>query len=297
MPYTVPPHWRGDLISAPEVYREVKDGELVWVKISWLKSFVEQVLPHIRSKFVLVTADSDIGPPLSMMAEALEILDRPNVLHWYAQNCDGPGFMGRMSPVPIGINFHNTSEQSMWGEDVSSPEEQEHALLSIRKELRPARERIPKVYIDFAWQPHDKYLPGKRRKVIAALLTNPCVVFQARPIPRRDLWRKWGEYAFVLSPHGHGLDCHRTWEALACGNIVLVPSSPLNCLYEGLPVIPIEDWSEITRQSLERWLSLHSGCEISADRLQSRYWVQKMRASSKTVVEVSSPLRECNSEP
>jgi len=82
------------------------------------------------------------------------------------------------------------------------------------------------------------------------------------------MWRARGEYAFVLSPHGVGLDCHRTWEALALGHIVLVPSSPLDSLYAGLPVIPIRDWNEIAPQQLNAWSSHNSGCEIGDERLK-----------------------------
>lgn len=279
--HRMPPNLLDNLISKPETYRGIKDGDLVWVKFSWLKSFLKQVLPLIRSDFVLFTSDSDGGAPLPIMAEALQILEYCNVLHWFTQNCDGPGFMGRMSPIPIGIDFHTLSERSLWGEPIASPQAQERALLSMRNEFRPTRERVRKVYIDFAWQPASAYAPWKRYEIRRKLLTNKCVVFQRQFLPRREMWKKYGEYAFVLSPHGAGLDCHRTWEALACGCVVLVPSSPLDCMYEGLPVIPIKDWNEVTPQNLDLWLERYSGCELSEERLKSKYWVDKMRATAR----------------
>ena len=279
--HSVPPNLLDNLVSNPEIYRGIRDGDVVWVRFSWVKSFLKQVLPLVQAKFVLVTADCPLGAPLPIMGEALEILEHPNVLHWFAQDCNGPGFFGRMSALPLGIDFHTTSEQPMWGEPISSPQQQERMLIGIRGAFRPARERIRKVYVDFAWQPANRYLPGKRQRVLAKLLTNPTVVFQSRPIPRRELWTKWGEYAFVLSPLGDGLDCHRTWEALACGNIVLVESSPLDCLFEGLPVIPIRDWSQVTEQNLEAWLDAHHGCDINEPKLKSDYWIAKMRAVAK----------------
>jgi len=182
-----------------------------------------------------------------------------------------------MSPLPIGVDFHTLSERPLWGESISSPQQQEQTLRSIRSELCPARERVRIVYVDFAWQPVGFRHPTRRQRIIEKILTNECVHFQSKPLRRSQLWRKWGEYAFVLSPHGQGLDCHRTWEALACGHIVLVPSSPLDGLYEDLPVIPIKDWNEITPENLEAWLERYSGCEIDDERLKSRYWIAKMR--------------------
>ena len=279
--HRMPPNLLDNLILNPEEYRGIKDGGLVWVKFSWLKSFLKQVLPLIGSKFVLVTSDSDGGAPLPIMAEALQILEYSNVLHWFTQNCDGPGFMGRMSPIPIGIDFHTLGERSLWGEPIASPQAQERALLSLRRDFRPAKERIRKVYIDFAWQPASAYAPWKRYEIRRKLLTNEYVAFQRQFLPRREVWKKYGEYALVLSPHGAGLDCHRTWEALACGNVVLVPSSPLDSVYEGLPVIPIKDWKEVTPQNLNAWLDCYTGCEIGEERLRSKYWVEKMRAIAR----------------
>ena len=288
--HSVPPHLLDDLMPNPESYRGIKDGDLVWVRFSWVKSFVKQVLPLVKANFILVTADCPLGAPLPIMGEALEILEYPNVLHWFAQDCNGPGFMRRLSPLPLGIDFHTICEQPMWGEDISSPQEQEETLKAICRKFRPARERIRKVYIDFAWQPANRYLPGKRQNVLAKVLTNPYIFFQSRPLPRKDLWSKWGEYAFVLSPIGDGLDCHRTWEALACGNIVLVQSSPLDCLFEGLPVIPIKDWSQVTEQNLNAWLDRYQGCGIDEPKLGNDYWVAKMRAVAKEKISSAPKL-------
>src|SRR5437667_10569919 len=113
------------------------------------------------------------------MAEALQILEYPNVLHWYAQNCDGPGFLGRMSPIPIGIDFHTIAARSHWGEDRSSPEEQEQTLKSIRREFRPVADRLRRAYVDFAWQPANTYAPPKRHRVLAPLPASGCSVCQS----------------------------------------------------------------------------------------------------------------------
>ncbi len=59
------------------------------------------------------------------------------------------------------------------------------------------------------------------------------------------------EHKFCISPPGVGLDAHRTWEALMVGTIPIVLSSPLNPLYEGLPVIMVKSFSSISRESLD----------------------------------------------
>lgn len=57
-----------------------------------------------------------------------------------------------------------------------------------------------------------------------------------------------------MSPHGRGLDCYRTWEALFCGCIVVAKRSPIDSLYRDLPVALVDDYREITARRLETWL-------------------------------------------
>jgi hypothetical protein len=58
-------------------------------------------------------------------------------------------------------------------------------------------------------------------------------------------------------------------------------------MYEGLPVIPIKDWNDISHQNLDAWLDLYPGCEIGEERLKSKYWVDKMRATAKEKIDAN----------
>lgn len=279
-----------DLIADPSAGSKIGEGNLVWVRLYWLKSFVREVLPRVKARFVLVTGDSSRCVPSEVRAEAAEVLKCANVVHWFAQNYDGSAPSIRFSPIPLGIDFHTISEGAYWGENATSPLEQERELISIGKSLPALQARKMKVYADFGWQRglglYRRIRPlggarirDNRRQLVKKLSGNDLVHFQAGPLRRSEMWRRRGEYAFVLSPHGWGLDCHRTWEALALGHIVLVPSSSLDGLYEGLPVVPLKSWSEITPASLEKWLSEHHNGHANHEKLKSSYWVNRMRAS------------------
>jgi hypothetical protein len=282
----------GDLIPDPWAHSNIKDGELVWVRLSWLKSFVKQILPLVKARFVLVTGDSDSCVPSEVMSEAQSILACPNVAHWYTQNYDATMPGERISPIPIGIDFHMLSEMTIWGEEVASPTQQEQMLKSIGAHLPRLAERIPKVYVDFAWQQglglrhYRRYHPLKgtafhesRRRVTRKVRNSKSVFCQSGPIPRSEMWRQRGQYAFVLSPHGMGLDCHRTWEALTFGHIVIVPSSSLDPLYVDLPVVAIKSWDEITSDALTRWLAQYVVAAGAPEKLRSDYWIERMRAT------------------
>jgi hypothetical protein len=151
--------------------------------------------------------------------------------------------------------------------------------------LPPLEQRVPRLFIDFAWDapqrgdraPAMARLTESRRAIVKMLRRLDAVVCQAAPLPRREMWRRRGQYAAVLSPHGGGLDCHRTWEALALGHLVVVPSSSLDPLFEGLPVVAVESWREVTAEALARWLSVPRAAAAPA-RLTSRYWLARMRS-------------------
>lgn len=271
------------LISNPAHYLNLPDGALVWVRLAWLKPFIEQVLPLLTNHIVLVTGDSDGSTPSEAMPDARLILESPKVIRWWAQNCDGSVPRAKVSPVPIGIDFHTLSERPFWGESTSTPLEQELTLKSIRDRLPPIQDRIPRVYLDFAWQMdyESRDLPGakcldRRPQIITKLLNNKLCFLQKR-LPRSKMWKKRGEYMFVLSPHGHGLDCHRTWEALALGHIVVTTSSSLDPLYEGMPVITVDSYDAITEDNLRAWQERFACGSNDHPKLTSRYWAELMR--------------------
>lgn len=290
-----------DLIADPSAGSKIGEGNLVWVRLYWLKSFVRQVLPRVKARFVLVTGDSSRCVPSEVRAEAAEVLKCAKVVHWFAQNYDGSAPSERFSPIPLGIDFHSISENAYWGEQVASPLEQERTLVSIGKSLPSLQARQVKVYADFGWQRgfglYRRIRPlcgakirDNRHQLAEKLRGNDLVHFQAGPLRRSEMWRRRGEYAFVLSPHGWGLDCHRTWEALALGHIVLVPSSSLDGLYDGLPVVPLKSWSEITPENLEHWLQLFCSGGATHEKLRSRYWVNEMRMRAEGSVVPTPPL-------
>ena len=289
-----------NLIPASSLQYGIRDGELVWVRLSWLRSFIRQVLPLAQSRFVLVTGDSDSCVPGELGSEARKILESPKVIRWFAQNYDGSYAPDRISPVPIGIDFHMLAERPIWGENAASPAQQEEVLQSVRSSLAPVKNRTPKVYVDFAWQRgfgllnYRRYHPLRgtkfresRRKIVQNVRKNESVICQTRPLPRTEMWRERGRYAFVLSPHGMGLDCHRTWEALALGHIVLVPSSSLDPLFAGLPVIPIKSWDDINPENVEAWLALYADGQETNEKLGSRYWINRMRSVASARVSTS----------
>jgi hypothetical protein len=95
------------------------------------------------------------------------------------------------------------------------------------------------------------------------------------------------DFAFEASPQGNGMDCFRTWEALALGTVPIVRTSPLDRLYRRheLPVAIVADWAEVTPQRLAQWADdLVPRLEPTRQKLSADYWSGLIRARAEEVM-------------
>lgn len=80
-------------------------------------------------------------------------------------------------------------------------------------------------------------------------------------------------HKFVICPQGNGIDTHRTWECLYLGTIPIEKRNINNRYWEGkLPICYVNDWSELTRDFLEKEYERIKGQEWNLDMLKFSYW-------------------------
>lgn len=244
-------------------YRDIGEGARVFVRIEDLPRFNREVLPRIEHRFVLVTVESDYTVPADFRAAADTLLASGRVSEWFATNYDG-AFGDRITRVPLGMNYRKKHDlhriETKNGPQLLRRErrpvrEQERVWEEVAAAAAPVEQRRALAYGDF-WLNNSSFsrrYGESRADIHEQLAGNPNVVFPDRIVDARALLSAYGEHAFVISPHGRGLDCFRTWEALFVGCIVIVKRSPLDPLYQGLPVVIVDDWREITAGNLADW--------------------------------------------
>lgn len=281
-------------------YKNIQYGDVVWVKSQFLPHFATSVFPYLKVPIILVTTDGDESVPTFFTRSRkypliLKMLDDDRLIHWYTQNYDYVGPSKKISPIPMGVNYQSipyAKGELYWGEPFLTPEEQEWILDDILSTLKPTHERIPKAYADFhlhnssreGYNAMFKRFKEDRKDIYKKLSSSPLIDFVSERVPRRNLWRKKGTYAFSISPIGNALDCHRTWEDLLLGCIVIVKTSPLDPLYKDLPVVIINNWNEITEANMQKWLSQYHDAFTNPtyrEKLTHAYWMHKIKRLSE----------------
>jgi hypothetical protein len=179
--------------------------------------------------------------------------------------------------MPIGLDYHTIFDfpNCSWispGEK-RLPLEQENILKNVISETLPFYERIPKIFANFS-KGNDRF---KQREKSLTVISKDLIEMQFKFVPRTQVWQKMKDYTFVLSPFGVGMDCHRTWEALCLGCIPILCAPNFKKLFEELPVLIVNDWTEINEELLNNTVEEFKNRIFNYDKLRLIYWVNKIR--------------------
>ena len=71
-----------------------------------------------------------------------------------------------------------------------------------------------------------------------------------------------------------GLDCYRTWEALCLGCIPIICVKEFKTLFNDLPVLIVEDWSEINQELLENTIKDFRNRTFNKNKMTLNYWAK-----------------------
>jgi len=255
------------------------DGTLynptIYVCITAIPFFINNVFDKIPVKFILVTGDNDETCPYDILNKEtfINFVESDKIIHWFSQNCMSHVHK-KLTQIPIGLDYHTMANADhAWGKKLSS-KDQELCLKNIKKSSKPFYERKVKAYSNFHFFMETKF--GYDRKDAFKSIDKRLVYYEECKVERAVSWQKQSEYAFVISPHGNGLDCHRTWEALCLGCIPIVKTSILDPLYEELPVLIVKDWSQLNENILNETINLFKNKTFNYEKLTLTYWMNKI---------------------
>ena len=230
----------------------------------------------INYNFILVSGDGDYTNPTDLFSsedEFSNFINNEKITKWYSQNCiiEHP----KIEKIPIGLDYHTLSKKKHYWGEIKTPIEQENELINIHLKSKKFWERQIKCYSNFHFADYGNKFGYSRKDVINSI-SSELIFYEPIQIERKITWENQTEYAFVISPHGNGLDCHRTWEALVLGCIIIVKKSPLDSLYEDLPVLIINEWSDIREELLKNTITEFKNKKFNYEKLLLDYYIKKI---------------------
>lgn len=233
----------------------VRRADIVFVQSFRIHEFFETIHPNITAPYILITHNGDEN----ITETHLRYLD-DTVMHWFAQNClvDHP----KLTPLPIGL-------ENKWYYLHGIP----GYFDKLKKELVTKKNAI---LYKFSVATN----PTERGLAMTALQASPLSVTYS---DWRQSWaylRTVQQFSFVASPVGNGADCHRTWEAMYLGTIPIVTDSPMTRSFAalGLPLIIINDWSEVTKMTEETLARTYTKvcAESTTVALEAQFWIDRI---------------------
>ena len=227
-------------------FSNLKEFDKVFLTTNIFKNFIEKV--NLNKKIIIILHCSDTGFPNEFSKKDKKdyiklIENNKNIYKLYCVNFDLKQDHFKIKPIPLGIDYHSLSNKL-------SPLEQEQKLISIYKNSVSFEKRLDLCYSFFQFNMFNRHNRDRYRAKKALDNVN-FNVYQNKKIPREETWKNMVNYKWIISPHGNGLDCHRTYEAIALGCIPVVKTSTLDILYKDMPIIILNDWDEISLELLK----------------------------------------------
>ena len=229
----------------------VQCGDIIFLSRTFLEDFFIHCHPKIKHPYILISHHNDMG--ITQSCE--QYLNDEKLFALFAQNVA----ITHPKVISIPIGLRSACLHPEWARE-------QHATITWLSAQKQEKKHL--VYVNFS--------PGTNMTVRQPLLhylkmCDFCYICEQRKTIR-DYLIDVAQSRFIVSPHGSGLDCYRSWEALYMGVYPIVLTSPLDVLYEGLPVVIVQDWSELSREFLEKKYAEFQSKRFNLEKLDFTYW-------------------------
>lgn len=251
----------------------------IYVCSSAIPHFISVMLPLIKNPFILVSGDCDETIPYEILNEENlnKLLKDSKLKHWFCQNMIFEN--SKITKIPIGLDYHTLQTRPLWG-PITSCEDQERILISIKNKSLPFWERKIECYANFHFSMDTKI--GHDRKDAYQKIDKKLIYYEPKKVTRIVTWNNQKNYTFVICPHGGGLDCHRNWEAMCLGSIPIVKTSDIDSIYNNLPVLIVDKWDninvELLQNTVKKFKNKFENNEFQLEKLELKYWINLMNS-------------------
>lgn len=239
----------------------VRETDTVFVQTDFLGDFFKTVHPQIVKPYILVTHNSD----LPVTKEFAIYLKGPKIIAWFAKNATFSNSKLRLLPAGIpnlSEPFGNAALYYRWIPKIDT------WVARLSSNDRP---HWIYVYLD------PTASDASRKALIDLFQGHPCAVLGTES-DETDYLAQLNQAKFFIAAPGSSLDNPRNWEALMLGAIPIVLHSAVDAVYKSMPVLFVDQWSDVTAKLLEKTIRKISCCNYPWMRLKLDAWTAQIEA-------------------
>ena len=239
-------------IKNPEL---IPGRSIINVTLSLMKKFFTTVHPQLKNYILVTHSLHDISTP----GEFARYLDDDNLIVWFGKNPGGVQDIGhpKYIPLPIGISPITRYYDNL------------ELLKKIMHENNNNHRRPILAYVNFTVKNNNP----DRAVAFDYFSKQSFATIITERITQEAYLKNLSNSMFVVSPEGKGLDCYRHWEVMLTGAIPIIKHSPLDILFEDLPVLLIDEWDQVTEGFLRDQYALMQKKTYRREKLMADYWL------------------------
>lgn len=230
----------------------VRPGDIVFVRDPEL--FFATLYHNIKHPYIIVVHGQSFD---GVEEKFYEFLDDERIIAYFTIHPIEKSHP-KIRILPVGV---------VQGPDIV---EQRQEMSALFKRLRETSKKKQLLYCNFLDRTNET------RKGVRECFEDAPYCCVAKRCSFSKYIKQVAESTFVLSPPGRGPDANRTWETLLVGSIPVVLSSQLNPLYEDLPVLVVNDWTDVNEDFLREKYSEILEKQYDLRKLYMEYWLKRI---------------------
>mmetsp|Transcript_25742 Transcript_25742/g.53506 ORF Transcript_25742/g.53506 Transcript_25742/m.53506 type:complete len:466 (-) Transcript_25742:3331-4728(-) len=207
---------------------------------------LDRILRSFGREFILVTGQSDYPVPSAYNL----ILNNPNLVRWFGQNNDMLPVHPKFTPIPIGLNcfLHGEALERFTADEQKKEVKDEDKVFMVNFSSATASSRKPirDQFCEGALEAFTSCLSWDGFKGVTSLSQ-----IDTKSGVEDENFASVAKSMYVVAPRGNGESTHRTWQGLYVGTVPIVMRSSIDEALKGLPIHFVDDFSEITVDSVD----------------------------------------------
>lgn len=224
---------------------KLKENDVIFCNSHYVKYLFRDLKSCNLKNLKLITHQSDIPINESLYSKKPDCIS-----NWYGINIEYQAY--DLTPIPIGLSNYYSPKNLFYNHFKNKD-------LAVSKKLDV-------IYVNFNVSTNRKV----RAKLLKSLQNKESFYIEKENKDLNGYLNSLIKYKYVLCPEGNGIDTHRFWETIYSGSIPVSKKHTTLNTSQGLPVILIEDYKNLSFEEILNKTPKKTDYEF--EKLTVEYW-------------------------